>query len=222
MRQSRRARNSFRLALLSALSVGCGVVLGGCGGGSGASCGGTEPCGGDVVGTWSIASDCVSAAGANAEFQASSYYFCPAATASVTGITHTGTIVFNADLSYTIDSVVQSSSFRVTLPSSCLNGAQCSDLTQAFASDSTIQSATCSGGSSCVCTIVAAPQAVSDAGTYTTAGTTLDVQSTTSGADAVPYCVQGDKFHLLTLNTTMNMGLMGQMTVEEDVVAIRQ
>jgi hypothetical protein len=175
-----------------------------------------------VVGTWSITSDCVSTAGANAELQASSNYFCPAATASVAGIKHTGTLVFNADASYTIDSVVQSLSLRITLPNSCLNGMQCSEVTQAFATDSTFQSATCAGGSSCVCTIVAAPQTVIDSGTYTTAGTTLEVQSTTSGTDAVPYCVQGDKFHLITLDTTMNMGLMGQMTVEEDVVAIKQ
>ncbi len=209
------------LQLLCLLGIGGGVIAN-CGGSSGATCGGTAPCGGDVVGTWSITSDCVSAAGANAAFQASSNYFCPAATVSIVGINHTGTIVFNADMTYSIDSFLQSLTSRITLPSSCLNGMQCSDLTQAFASDTTVQSATCSGGSSCVCTIVSVPQTVVDSGTYTTAGTTLEVQSTTSGADAVPYCVQGDKFHLITLNTTMSMGLMGQMTVEEDVVAIKQ
>jgi len=210
------------LLVLSVLIVAGGFFVAGCGGGSGATCGGTEPCGGDVVGTWSITSDCVSAAEANAEFQASSNDFCPAATASVGGINHTGTIVFNSDATYSIDSVIESFSTRITLPSSCLNGMQCSDLTQAFASDATIQSATCSGGSSCVCTIASVPQTVIDSGTYTTAGTSLEVQSTTSGADAVPYCVQGDKFHLITLSTTMSMGPMGQMTVEEDVVAIKQ
>jgi hypothetical protein len=46
--------------------------------------------------------------------------------------------------------------------------------------------------------------------------------SASAGTSTVPYCVQGTTIHFLQIDTTMNMGPMGQATIDQDVIATKQ
>ena len=63
----------------------------------------------------------------------------------------------------------------------------------------------------------------SDNGTYSAGGTSLSVISAITGnGNSGGYCVQGSTLHIITIDSTMNMGPMGQATIDEDVTATKQ
>ena len=66
------------------------------------------------------------------------------------------------------------------------------DLAASFASEPSSQSATCTGTSTCNCTIIEAPDTLSESGTYSTSGNSLLTTPTGSvSPDTVDYCVKG-------------------------------
>jgi hypothetical protein len=87
------------------------MVLSGCGG-SGGMCGNTAACGGDIVGTWTIASSCVSGSSAISAT-------CPGETVDGANLKVTGTVTYNADMTYTANSIL-SGSETLMLPLSCV------------------------------------------------------------------------------------------------------
>ncbi|HEY8922748.1 MAG TPA: hypothetical protein VIU64_00135, partial [Polyangia bacterium] len=101
-----------------------------CGGSSGNSCANAAACGGDIVGTWTIQSSCVSA---SASMFADS---CPTATVATSDLKITGSVVYKADLTYTSTSSM-SGTATVHLPASCLTSGgvtvTCAQLTQLIA-----------------------------------------------------------------------------------------
>jgi len=177
----------------------------GCGS-SGGTCGNTAACGGSIVGTWTIASSCVSASASAVDSE------CPTATAHSSALTITGTITYNADGTYTSSSTL-SGSFSVSLPSSCLtsNGvtATCDQLNQAFQSSPTPGvTLHCTGSSSCSCTETIANQTSSETGTYTTTAAGLLTDTPTGGtADQTDYCVKGTT---MTQSPHAGSAMMGQ------------
>src|SRR2546423_1465035 len=108
------------VALASAVSTyGCSSTTGtgGTGGSTGASCSdGVTPCGGDVVGTWTVASSCLKGTGG----LDLGLFGAGCATAPVTGsLRVTGTWTANADGTYT-DDTTTSGDEQFTLAPSCL------------------------------------------------------------------------------------------------------
>ena len=77
---------------MAALLAGCG---GSSDGGGGGSCGKVSPCGGSLVGTWTITASCESVSNFTVGAE------CPGATIDESQITTSGTLVFNADMTFT-------------------------------------------------------------------------------------------------------------------------
>ena len=201
----------FSAALMSMVSA--------CGGGSG-SCGKVTPCGGDVVGNWTISGACFNAAALNMDIGMS----CPGATVSITALSVSGSVSFNADLTYTTVGTA-SISVRETIPASCLAAGggtlTCAQLDQQIQQDiaanpSSTQSGHCEGSSICTCTVTNGPQTTSETGTYTTSGTTLTFTDSAGSISSNGYCVQGDELHVVQLDMTMPMG-----TIQADTVLTR-
>ena len=192
------------LSVLGASCLAAMMILSGCGGSgdSGGTCGNTPACGGDIVGTWTIASSCVTPG-------PSMPAVCQG-TNDIANIKITGTITYNADMTYTGNSLV-SGSETVMLPLSCLTSsnapATCDQLGQLYMKDPTNQSATCSGSSICTCKIVISETSMTT-GTYaTTAAGLLADTPTGESPSQTDYCVKGKT---LTLSPHAAAGMMGQ------------
>jgi hypothetical protein len=210
-------KNDPRTCVVGVLAISLSIV--GCGGGGAAAphCAQVEPCGGDVVGTWKFAGACINNAAVSAELAA----VCPGASINVSSLSVSGSITFNSDLTYSGSSVTMAETATESIPLSCTGQASCAALSMS----SNGMTATCSGTSVCTCRVTAsasgtAAGGLGSAGTYSTYGTTLTLQSssTTTGS----YCVQGTELHLVSVDSTMNMGPMGMATITSDLVALKQ
>jgi hypothetical protein len=137
-----------------------------------------------------------------------------------------GMLMFNPDMTYSA-SLSASVSFTWTLQTACLQGATCSAFNAALQSalqqnpNPSIQSFVCAGASACVCTFTSAMMTEQATGTYATSGTTLTRVASNGTTSSSDYCVQGNALHLVEVDTTMNMGPMGQATIDTDVVATK-
>jgi hypothetical protein len=195
------------------------LTLPACGGSSGGagSCLKVEPCGGNLVGTWNLTTGCVNTMALSSQFTA----LCPGISVSGAHVSASGPLTFNMDMTYSA-MLNEGVSFTLNIPASCnTSGASCAALGAAIV-DPSIKSATCSGTTSCACSIVLAPIVTNETGTYTTAGTAAMLMSSTGTTNGGDYCVQGTELHLVTVDRTMNMGPMGQATINEDLVAIKK
>jgi hypothetical protein len=203
------------------LSVWALTILPGCGG-SGGTCGNTTACGGDIVGTWKITSSCISV---DATSMVASMG-CPGETASASGFTITGSITYNADMTYSSNSTL-SGNVVVGLPASCLTQqgititcGQLQQVLQGMAATAGFQSVRCSGSSGCSCTVALAPQASTETGTY---GTTAAGVLTTTAAGGTPsggdYCVKGTT---LTESPQAGASMMGQGSISGTITLTKQ
>jgi hypothetical protein len=179
-----------------------------CGGGG--SCGKVQPCGGNVVGNYSISTACYDNAAASMQLGMD----CPGATVNITGLKVSGNGSFNADMTYSVSETI-SASLSETFPASCLTTSgvtvTCAQLDQEIqlvvAQDPGMyQSAHCSGSGSCTCTFVLATQMTSETGTYTTSGTNITTTDSAGSSSISAYCVQGNELHMLQVDMTMAMG----------------
>ena len=190
---------------MRALALGLWAVSGlamGCSGSSaGGSCGAVDPCGGDVVGSWSIVDSCLSATGMfSSQKQTFFAGFCTgtgtgavsddAATASWVGAWS-----FDASASYAV-SILETVHESFT----CNDGESCAmldtEIKAAQASSPTMQSAGCQPvGGACKCTVDWATF-TDEAGSYTAAGTAISLAPTTGAATSqIGYCVKGNTMH---------------------------
>ena len=153
----------------------------GCGGDDGALECGTAACGGDPVGTWTIADVCVT----GGDFVAPDE--CPEATGS-NAFELSGTITFNDDETYEAN-VTSLVTGDFTIPASCLEGlpiTSCADLEQD-------EDTTCEGTPDTECSCSFTIENVdTDPGTWSTTGNQLDLD----GEGAGDYCVDGDAMSL--------------------------
>lgn len=213
-----------RVTLIMSLVAGASVV--GCGNGSGigGSCGQVEPCGGEVVGAWKLASGCVLDSSAIGVDLSS---ICSTATFVVKNVGGTGQVTYDADQTYVstgtllIDGVL-------TLPTTCFAaGKTCAGLGAIYAqmmqTNSGIRAATCStSGSACVCQLSLGGD-VSESGTYSTNLTTLSTTPTgQTTASNDQYCVQGNVLHDINVDMTMPLGPMGMAKITGDLIFTKQ
>jgi hypothetical protein len=208
------------MALLAVSVLSCG---GGGGGGNG-TCGQVEACGGSVVGTWKAGAACANSAFLTMSFEQGLMGVCPTATISNVSVSQSGTLTFNADMTYSA-SIDDTYSFNFAIPSSCnTSGASCGTLATYIELASPGTTVGCLGTGSCSCH-VSMSQPQSDTGTYaiSPAGESIAINSTsnatTSNAD---FCVQGNTLHLLQIDDTTNMGPMGQATIDTDETFTKQ
>jgi hypothetical protein len=189
-------RNSSKVVLVA---LGTSALLLSCGGDEG-SCSAFTPCGGDVVGTWTIKSMCVTGGGAGAIED------CPSATTTFEGIKGSGTITFNANMT-TTENVAISGSMRMNIPSSCLMGATCAQVDAGLKAtlldpDAPFSAVSCSGSSTCSCNVTFKGTSTMEMDTYTISGNKI----TDGDGDAQDYCVSGK-----TLNMRSSMSMGGMM-----------
>jgi len=154
-----------------------------------------DPCGGDITGTWNIAGDvCLSRSILMMELTQALMGVCPGATVGETHVPATGSLVFNTDLSYSID-FTMTVSLGMNLPISCFPGQTCATLSAQFMQQATgdpnIQSSSCTGSNTCLCTITEVAMQLTEQGTYTV-GTNNQVTQTPTGGAAYAngYCVK--------------------------------
>jgi hypothetical protein len=159
-----------------------------CGGGGPASCSTITPCGGNLIGTWTVSSACVTNLTANLD--------CPLATYDGSGLITSGAITFNADMTYS-SSIEAFGSVNVMLPAECLQGESCDQVQQVFASNLMSTGATCTGTSSCSCTIpIPMMTMATETGTYVTQMGTYMTNPAHSQPDSGPYCASGTALKL--------------------------
>jgi len=217
-------------SVLSSCLMGFALVAGlaGCGSSDGPAgfnvggvshCGTVLPCGGDVVGTWQVTTGCITAAGIAAS--QGNTNACPQASLSVIDISAIGTLVFGADLTYTMTAFSVQSTAQIITPASCVTGGTCADAAQSLLASSDFQSAACTGTTTCKCTAVQSPAVDTESGTYTLSGTTIVTRSSLAGTGRFDYCVQGSSLHLLA-DTSTGAGDAGPITVDNDTVAQKQ
>lgn len=197
------------------------VCLGGlfvvaCGGsssdGSG-TCSDVNACGGDVVGSWTVESSCLTVD--TSDMVSAS---CPGMTTKPTGWKITGTASFDADQTFDVNMTI-SGGVVVTVPKSCLTQmgvtATCSQLQQALQAqttevDSPFSSATCGGASDgCSCTMTMKPIPSSSTGTYSTEGGLLTQMHASGTVGQSDYCVKGGK---LSISEHDGMGEMSNVS----------
>ena len=183
-----------------AMTVAFAALVAGCGPSSGSSTNGppgclqAQPCGGDVVGTWNLLGACTSPAfltELNSQLQTA----CPGASVSAFNIDISGTVTYNADLTYS-SNVHETFTGTETIPLSCLGFASCA----AVVSDSPDSTLTCTGTTTCTCQIGGSP-AGNESGTYSLSGTNLTMvgpDDTTTNT----YCVQNGQLHLMETSET--------------------
>jgi len=156
---------------------------------------------------------------------------CPDASVSAGALKVTGTVSYNADLTYTSTSTV-SGSTAVTLPASCLSvqgvTVSCEQLTQAFMTlaqrgTAGFKSASCSSaGSGCTCTVVLNDQTSSESGTYAVTDAGVLIVTPTNGTPSQnDYCVKGNTL-TVSPSQSVNMGAMGQMGITGTLVFNKQ
>jgi hypothetical protein len=168
-----------------------------CGGGSktttGATCDDVAPCGGALVGDWTIQAICETSAvftgGAD----------CAAATVDGSMRSVSGSLVFNDDATYTVSSS-ESGSLKFLVPLPCAPAATCDELASLvgpFPPRGMTTCATTDGNCDCTLTFNE-PLTLNDNGSYVTVG---DALSLTSANNAAPfadrYCVQDKTLNLM-------------------------
>jgi hypothetical protein len=176
-----------------------GTGGGGTGGSSGSTCGSVQPCGGDLVGTWTITGVCVSQ-------PTTTDPNCPGWSVSNVTATETGTLTYAAGGTYTVN-FNRTLQYTETTPQSCIDPGTCADLVYTY--QLLGAAASCTGTTVCTCSVAVAASGA-EAGTYVTSGTTFTATDSASGdVDNMAYCVQGNSLHLLSYNSA------GQVTTEQ-------
>jgi hypothetical protein len=199
---------SFSLcALISLAGFGCSDD------GDDNKCGQVQPCGGDVVGNWTIAGACVDPDAITNSDVESVKDLCPTLTYK-TSYQASGSASFTAT-SYTFD-VQETVTATIDVPASCLTpfGLSCADLDGILqgevgggADGPTIS---CSGSGGCTC-ILSAPANLEESGTYTTDGNKLYTTPAGGGTGEVrPYCVDGSTLHVIEMNDD-NSGIVADI-----------
>jgi hypothetical protein len=183
-----------------------------CGSGANDNCGQVQPCGGDVVGAWTLARACPSAVAYTAQAAES----CLGSSVSSISQAVSGSVTFNADLTFRLENASNTLATNNSFPLSCQALTACTDLDRHEAN--TLQSidTTCTGTTTCACESTVSTSGQTATGSYSTAGSTLtmvlDGVTTTLG-----YCVEGNRLHQITFVTSAATGdtLMLNATVAE-------
>jgi hypothetical protein len=195
---------SARTIGMAAGLIGAAALLAGCGGdGKGgvlASCGKVAPCGGSLVGTWTVSSSCDSPT----NFTGGAA--CPAATIDESQVKVTGLLTFGADMTFAT-SIAQSGTLRFSVPVDCvasIGAGSCDELASLISPGPPDATTTCTTtNATCVCALVyAGSLATNSNGTYTTAGSVLTTTDDAGYTADSSYCVQGNAIHVVSVDAT--------------------
>jgi hypothetical protein len=204
----------------SIFAVACGSSSGGSENISGGPACGNQPCGGDVVGTWNWSDVCIRTDVLKQDFLQGSMGACSQATVGA-NLSAAGAFTLNADHTYAV-TLTMSGTTTTNVPMSCLAaGDSCAGLSArlqaALASDSSIQSASCSGTTTCVCTEILTPSSQNESGTYSTSGSSLVTTPTGAAADTVQYCVKDTTitFHEPAMGTSTMASLVAAIVADK-------
>ncbi|HEY5447674.1 MAG TPA: hypothetical protein VIQ54_02950 [Polyangia bacterium] len=178
---------SAALPLLALAAVGCGGSSGG------ATCG-TQPCGGDPIGSWTITDGCANADVAASELMTIIGGPCPGLRVDAITNEQSGTFTFNADLTFNATASI-TGTITATIPTSCFDNMPCTAL-ETFLGMEGLLVQGCTGMSSCTCAIDRVPQIIDGAGTYTIADDLLMLQPAGAPIFFKNYCVSGSTMHL--------------------------
>jgi len=180
---------------------GAGGTVQSSGGAGGSACSNVAPCGGDVVGAWSVASSCLTASGT----MDPSAVGLSCSTAQVSGAIHvTGTLTAKSDGTYS-DNTITSGSVQFTLAKSCLvissttiGCGQAANVVQNQGFDSVNCTTAADGSCSCLGNIQqtggigSISTDLSATGTFKTANDVATLTGDTSSSDLkYAYCVSG-------------------------------
>ena len=186
-----RALVPLALCALCLTSVGCEGTTGSPADG-GPAC--ADPCGGDVVGTWSLKEMCIDKSLVVAMFPLALTGRCPEAVVENATVGVAGTFALDAAGSYGFG-FNKTTTLDVTVPASCVTMASCFLQAESFTLEQGVLSATCTGTgtSGCACTIVGYEAAsVREDGTYTASGSSLFLTETLAlSPHRIGYCVHG-------------------------------
>jgi hypothetical protein len=185
-------------------SSGTGGATGGSSssGGAGGACANVTACGGNVVGTWTVSSSCLSVSG---PLDLSSFFGQGCASAQVTGsLQVSGTWSANSDGTYT-DNTTTTGNEQIALVAACLSFSgttiTCdgvSGVVQAMGYSSVNCTTAAGGGCNCSATVNQAggigvvSASASTSGSFSTSGSNLTIDTSPPYA----YCVSGNKLTL--------------------------
>ena len=177
---------------------GAGGRVGAGGSGSGGAgnpqCG-APACGGNLLGTWTFASDCslVGHGDCGEVIDAS-------------GVHRLGTLTFSANGTYATTET-DTGSFIVDEPAVCLGGATCAQFQAGLAQETSVfSSATCSTtATGCHCLLGALGTQQTETGTYSASGTSVTTTSSTGTVNGEAYCVSGLSLRLIFPDSTPAM-----------------
>ncbi len=204
---------------LASLAVGaCGGKVDEAGGGS---CGMVQPCGGNIVGNWTVNEACADVSAATQALLAR--IPCSGVSIDSTTVKSKGQLSFSANASYTL-ALESTASIGLSVPTSCLQlggalsvtCAQLSALALGSAGDM-VKSIVCAGSKGgCSCSAELLVPKVDQSGTYQTSGSELMLRSNTATTNQ--YCVQSDSLHLIDVQ----MGSASAMQIRGDLLAKRR
>ena len=197
------------MLLASLMSCHSRATHGDGGDGGGLACKTISPCGGDVVGVWSVTDSCLS----GTDDLSST---CAGLSADLS-LSVSGTTTYNADQTFTA-TVTGSGTTVYHYPAACIPGtATCTQLGQTLMAIGMYSSVTCTtdSGGICNCVAITTVAPTTEMGTYSTSGSTLSVtqNGTTSTS---PYCVNGDLLY------EMNAPGDGGAAITGSIVLMRQ
>jgi collagen type VII alpha len=154
------------------------------------------PCGGDVTGTWTIASDCIL-------ISVDADAGCAGETGTVAVQSGAQTITFSAG-AYSLSAAQGTSSETLTIPIACLSvagldaGTLCDEESLIFEQADGGTTGSCMlSASSCTCSGTTTSSSDAASGTYVLSGNTVMINPADGGAaTAGSYCVQGNTLYV--------------------------
>ena len=195
-------RTKSSRAWISGAIIGAVMLLAACGNGNdngsgGGTCGKVQPCGGSIVGNWTIRSSCESVVSFTGGVD------CPGAVVDDSMKVTTGAVIYSADASYTINTS-RSGTIKFQVPLACTSFVTCDDYAATITPLPPTATTTCAtlAADVCDCELVySGTLSAADFGSYTTDGDTLTLTSVIGGSQIVEkYCVQGNELHLLLMD----------------------
>lgn len=208
-------RRIFSLVAVMVTAIGCGS---GADLQTGGTCGKVQPCGGSVIGNWKVSSTCILD---DSFLSVDTTGLCAGTTLALKKVSGSGGITFRADQTYQSTGTI-AIDFTMGIPTTCFApGNTCAGLS-ADLRDPTITAVSCTTvGSACECQITT-KQDTTEAGTYSTSGTTLTTTHSAETPSADPYCVEGNQLHELAVDMSMQMGAMGMVKIAADLVLTKE
>ena len=182
-----------------------------------------NPCEGDLTGTWKVLGGCLTPA----EFADTA---CPQATFQLVTLSYAGTMTFNPDMTYTATNFIENRAEIDTIPTTCLGAPvqTCAEEDASLKSEvntlsgTGLSSASCTGSSTCTCSVASADKVIGDSGSYSLQGSNLTFNSDIGIFGGLSYCVQNGVLHLMTVAITEDSTGAQTMTVASDIVAQMQ